>query len=96
MKILQVADWAALALGAFNAMCMAVVCLAIWINRHRAADLGAGLEPLVTMTAALAGLAVVAGGAVTALRKHSAWHWPLQLLLLVFAVLILLLARELG
>lgn len=86
MKILQILDWAALALGAFNATCMAVVCLALWANRGRAAELGANLEPLLIMTGLLTGLAVIAAGAVGAVRQQSRWHWPLQVLLLTCAV----------
>lgn len=96
MRVLQIVDWAVLAVGAFSALSMAVVSLAIWVHKVRATELGVALQPLLLMTAALSGLAVMAAGAVAALRFRSHWHWPLQGLIAGMVVFITLLSRALA
>lgn len=93
MRVVQILDAAALAAGAFIATCLGVVCLALWVHQEQAADLGVRLQPLLSMTVALAGFVVIAGAATAAVHRKSPWHWPIQGLLLGATMFIVFLLR---
>jgi len=88
VKYVLYLDAALLALGAVMAVTLAVVCLLFAVYYDVSLEIRRDLSSLVVVTAAFAGLTVVAAAATWSVWKQRRWRWPAQAALVAAVPLI--------